>query len=114
VSEQRLHDLRDECNVRALQHVNMRAIALTTRDTSCVARRKCLTFTREYVSMHVMEHSNAAVARGEKGSPSGFGTANRNERRVFTVCNTQTAETIDIAATEDMKLTAIAAGSCPP
>jgi ferredoxin len=114
VSGQRLQGTREHCNERVLHRANMRAIALTTRDASCIARRKCLTFTREYVSMHVMEHSNAAVARGEKVSPSGFATANRTKRTVFTGCNMQTAEAIEIAASEDMKLTASAAGSCPP
>ena len=36
------------------------------------------------------------------------------KRTVFTGCNMQTAEAIEIAASEDMKLTASAAGSCPP
>jgi len=58
--------------------------------------------------MHVMEHSNAAVARGEKGSPTGFGVSNRNMRTTFTGRNMQTAEVIQIAASEDMNLTATA------
>jgi nucleoid DNA-binding protein len=91
---------------RAPQHVHMRAIALTTRDAMRVARRKCLTFTREYVSMHVMEHSNAAVARGENASSSGFGLRNRAERTVFTGCKMQTAEGFEIAASMDAKFTA--------
>jgi nucleoid DNA-binding protein len=67
---------------------------------------KCLTFACECVSMHVMEHSNAAFARGGKGSPYGFGTTNRTERRVFTGRTIRTAETIEIAATEDAEFTA--------
>jgi len=67
---------------------------------------KCLTFACEYVSMHVMEHSNAAFARGEKGSPFGFGAPNRTVRMVFTGCHMQTAETFEIAATEGAEFTA--------
>jgi nucleoid DNA-binding protein len=67
---------------------------------------KCLTFARECVSMHVMEHSNAAFARGEKGSPLGFGSPNRTERMVFTGRHLHTAETFEIAATDDAEFTA--------
>ena len=67
---------------------------------------KCLTFACEYVSMHVMEHSNAAFARGEKGSPLGFGDPNRTGRTVFTGRHMQTAETFEIAATEGAEFTA--------
>jgi len=67
---------------------------------------KCLTFAREYVSMHVMEHSDAAFARGEKGSPFGFGAPTGTARRVFTGRNVSAAEAFEIAATEDAELTA--------
>ena len=83
-----------------MRHANMRAIALTSRGADRVARRKCLTFAHECVSMHVMDNSNAAVARGEKGSLSGFGSPNRNERTAFTGRNMQTAEAIEIAASK--------------
>jgi nucleoid DNA-binding protein len=53
-----------------------------------------------------MEYSNAAFARGEKGSPTGFGDANRNMRTTFTGCNSHTAEVTKIAASEGMKFTA--------
>ena len=56
--------------------------------------------------MHVMEHSNAAVARGEKGSPFGFGSANRIPCTAFTGHNIATAGRLDIAASEDVKLMA--------
>lgn len=56
--------------------------------------------------MHVMERSNTAVARGEKGSPSGFGRRNRIQRTAFTGHNMQTAERLEIAASEDVKLMA--------
>ena len=107
-----MHDKREQQQQRnahmqcASHDANMRANALTTRDATRVARRKCLTLTREYVSMHVMEHSNAAFARGEKGSPFGFGTANRTERTAFTGCNVHTAEAFEIAASEDVEFTA--------
>lgn len=109
-----LHETRElfeQCDARscrALQHANMRTSALTSRGAQRVAHRKCLTFTRECVSMHVMEHSNAAVARGEKVSPSDFGTRNRNKRTAFTGHDMQTVEAIEIAASEGMKLTAYA------
>ena len=105
--EQREQHTQHSAHVRrALQPVQVRAIALTTRDAMRGARRKCLTFTREYVSMHVMEHSNAAVARDEKASSSGFGPRNRTERTVFTGHNTQTAEGFEIAASIDARFTA--------
>lgn len=100
------HERHSANSRRVLRHANMRAIALTTRGATRVARRKCLTFACECVSMHVMEHSNAAFARGEKGSPIGFGTSYRTERTVFTGRNMQTAETFEIAATEDAEFTA--------
>jgi nucleoid DNA-binding protein len=53
-----------------------------------------------------MEYSNAAFARGEKGSPPGFGCTNRNVRTTFTGCKTHTAEVTNIAASEGMKFTA--------
>jgi hypothetical protein len=108
VSEVQLHNARTTRERRdthfacALQHANTRARSTTTR----VARRKCLTFTREYVSMHVMDNSNAAVARGEKGSSTRFGTRNRNARTAFTGVNTNTAEAFEIAAPIGMKITA--------
>jgi nucleoid DNA-binding protein len=67
---------------------------------------KCLTFAREYVSMHVMEHSNAAFARGENDSSFGFGAPSGTTRRVFTGRDIRTAEAFEIAATEDAKFTA--------
>ena len=73
-----------------------------------------MTFVRECVAMHVMHNSNAAVARGEKGSSQGFGLCNRNERMTFTGRNTQTAEVDKIAASNGMKLTAHTPASCLP
>jgi hypothetical protein len=99
---------------RAPQHAYLRAIAPTTRDAMRVARRKCLTFTREYVSMHVMEHSNAAVARGENVSSSGFGPRNRTQRTVFTGRTMQTAEGFEIAASIETRSSRQAPASCPP
>ena len=106
-----MRELREQQEARsrdALRHANTRAMAITTRDASRVECRKCLTFAREYVSMHVMEHSNAAVARGERGSPRSFGAAHRAERTAFTGHKMQTAEAFEIAASEDVKLMAIA------
>jgi nucleoid DNA-binding protein len=103
-----LHEQHDARSRDALQHANMRAMGITTRDARRVETRKCLTFAREYVSMHVMEHSNAAVARGEKGSLSRFGASHRTERTAFTGHTMQTAEAFEIAASEDVKLTATA------
>jgi nucleoid DNA-binding protein len=112
VGEHQLHDTRElqaQCKRRARrasQHANKRARALSTRDARHCARRKCLTFTRECVEMHVMEHSNAAFARGEEGSPTGFGCTHRNMRTTFTGCTTHTAEVTNIAASEGLKFTA--------
>jgi nucleoid DNA-binding protein len=103
-----LHERNDARSRDALQHANVLATTITTRDARSVEIRKCLTFAREYVSMHVMEHSNAAVARGEKGSPSGFGASHRTECAGFTGHKMQTAEAFEIAASEDVKLTATA------
>ncbi len=64
--------------------------------------------------MHVMHNSNAAVARGEKGSSQGFGLRNRNERMTFTGRNMQTAEVDKIAASKATKLTARTPASCLP
>jgi nucleoid DNA-binding protein len=103
-----LHEMRERNGQstaqvrRALQHANMRATTHTVR----VACRKCLTFACECVSMHVMEHRNAAVARGEKGSPTGFGAWSRTERTTFDDRNVQIVEVIEIAASEGMKFTA--------
>jgi nucleoid DNA-binding protein len=96
------HEQHCALSRRVLHHANKRANALTTR----VARRKCLTFACECVSMHVMEHSNAAFARGEKGSPLGFGTPNRIQRKVFTGRTMQTAKIVKIAASDDAECTA--------
>ena len=104
---QQRYNVRASC---ALLHANVRASARTSRS----ARRKCLTFTRECVAMHVMHNSNAAVARGDKGSPQGFGLCNRNERMTFTGRNMQTAEVTKIAASKGAKLTAHTPASCPP
>jgi hypothetical protein len=103
-----MHEMREQHRQhgapsrRALHHANKRANAHTTR----VAHRKCLTFACECVAMHVMEHSNAVFARGEKGSPFGLGTPNRTERKVFTGRTLQTAKTIEIAASDDAECTA--------
>ena len=103
-----MHEMREQhkqhgaLSRRALHHANKRANAYTTR----VARRKCLTFACECVAMHVMEYSNAAFARGEKGSPNGFGSPNRTERKVFIGRRLQTAKTIEIAASECAEHTA--------
>jgi hypothetical protein len=53
-----------------------------------------------------MEHSNAAVARGDKRSPFGFGSGNRTPCTAFTGHPMQTAERHTIAASEDVKLMA--------
>jgi nucleoid DNA-binding protein len=112
VSDVRAHDTRttreqrDAHFAHELQHANMRARVITTRDATRVARRKCLTFTREYVSMHVMDNSNAAVARGEKGSSTRFGSYDRSARTAFTGCNMHTAEAFEIAASIGMEVSA--------
>jgi nucleoid DNA-binding protein len=56
--------------------------------------------------MHVMQNSDAAIARSEKVSLAGLGSSNRDERRAFTGCTTKTAEAIEIAATKDVEFTA--------
>lgn len=101
-----LHERTVARSERALQHTNLRAIALTTRGAQRDAHRKCLTFAYECVSMHVMHNSNAAVARGEKGSLSSFGAGDRSKRTVFTGRNMQTAEAIEIAAFKDVEVSA--------
>jgi hypothetical protein len=107
--------VHDACTTRAqrdahfapvLQHANKRARVITTRDATRVARRKCLTFTREYVSMHVMDNSNAAFARGENGSSTSFGTRDRSARTAFTGASLHTAEAFEIAASIGMKVSA--------
>ena len=55
-----------------------------------------------------MEYSDAAFARGDKSSPTGFGDTFRNMRTTFTGGNTHTAEVTKIAASEGMKFTASA------
>ena len=96
---QQRYNVRARC---ASLHANVRANTRTSRS----ARRKCLTFTREYVSMHVMDNSNAAVARGEKGTPTRFGSRDRSARTAFTGSNMHTAEAFEIAASIGMKVTA--------
>ncbi len=65
-----------------------------------------MTFVHKCVSMHVMQDSNAAVARREIVSLPGFGVSNRTERTAFTGRSTHTAEAIEIAASKGVKLTA--------
>jgi hypothetical protein len=65
-----------------------------------------LTFVRECVSMHVMQYSNAAVARGEKVSPQGSGLRNRTKRTTFIGCDLRTVEVDDIAAIKGLEFTA--------
>ena len=91
-----------------MKHAKLRASVITTRDAMRVVRRKCLTFAHECVSMLVMDDSNAAVARGEKGSLTRFGALHRNPRNAFRGRNMQTAKAIEIAASKDMKFTACA------